>query len=276
MSNLQMSAAFDKPENYREPYCLKPTHTEEPVMQSHQIVSREDWIEARKAHLAHEKELTRARDRLSEERRALPWVKVDKTYVFDGPDGKATLADLFKGRSQLVVQHFMFAPEGSEGCKSCSFWADGFERMIPHLAARDTTLVAISRAPLQKLEAFKARMGWSFDWVSSGQNDFNYDYAVSFTKGEIEQGARIYNFGTSGFGVEEAPGISVFFRDPAGDIFHTYSCFARGLDMMNAAYHYLDLTPLGRHEQDLPYPMDWLRLRDQYQPSAGGAAGCRS
>ncbi len=192
-------------------------------MQPHTIVSRQEWIEARKAHLAHEKEFTRARDRLSEERRALPWVKVDKAYVFDGPNGKRTLGDLFAGRSQLVVQHFMFAPGWDEGCKSCSFWADGFERMIPHLAARDTTLVAISRAPLPKLEAFKARMGWTFDW---------------------------------------------------GNIFHTYSCFARGLDMMNAAYHYLDLTPLGRHEHGLPYPMDWLRLRDQYT-QAPAAAACR-
>ncbi len=172
--------------------------------------------------------------------------------MFDGPNGKQTLSDLFAGRSQLVVQHFMFAPDWNEGCKSCSFWADGFERMIPHLAARDTTLVAISRAPLQKLLAFKARMGWAFDWFSSAGNDFN--------------------FGTSGFGVEEAPGISVFFRDDEGNIFHTYSCFARGLDMMNAAYHYLDLTPLGRHEEGLPYPMDWLRLRDQYTPAPGTAA----
>ena len=162
----------------------------------------------------------------------------------------------------------MFAPDWNEGCKSCSFWADGFERMIPHLAARDTTLVAISRAPLAKLDAFKARMGWTFDWFSSAANDFNYDYAVSFTPDEIKSGAKIYNFGTSGFGVEEAPGISVFYRDEAGNIFHTYSCFARGLDMMNAAYHYLDLTPLGRHEEGLPYPMDWLRLRDQYEPAA--------
>ncbi len=150
-------------------------------MQSHRIVSREEWIAARKAHLAHEKELTQARERLNEERRALPWVKVDKDYVFDGPAGKLRLADLFKGRSQLVVQHFMFAPEWNEGCKSCSFWADGFERMIPHLAARDTTMVAISRAPVEKLAAFKARMGWTFDWLSSGNGDFNYDYAVSFT-----------------------------------------------------------------------------------------------
>jgi predicted dithiol-disulfide oxidoreductase (DUF899 family) len=249
---------------------------QEPAMQPHPIVSREQWIAARKAHLAREKEFTRARDRLSAERRALPWVKVDKTYVFEGPRGKETLADLFAGRRQLVVQHFMFAPNWDEGCKSCSFWADGFERMIPHLAARATTLVAISRAPLQKLAAFKARMGWTFDWVSSAANDFNYDYAVSFTPQEIRSGAKVYNFGTSGFGVEEAPGISVVFRDEAGSIFHTYSCFARGLDMMNAAYHYLDLTPLGRHEEGLPYPMDWLRLRDRYQPEPQAAACCQS
>jgi predicted dithiol-disulfide oxidoreductase (DUF899 family) len=243
-------------------------------MPSHPVVSRQEWLEARKAHLMREKEFTLARDRLSAERRALPWVKLDKTYTFDGPRGKQTLADLFEGHPQLVVQHFMFGPDWSEGCKSCSFWADGFERMIPHLAARDTALVAISRAPLQKLEAFKARMGWTFDWFSSAGNDFNHDYAVSFTPEEIKSGAKIYNFGTSGFGVEEAPGISVFHRDADGSIFHTYSCFARGLDMMNSAYHYLDLTPLGRHEEGLPYPMDWVRLRDQYQPAATTAAAC--
>jgi predicted dithiol-disulfide oxidoreductase (DUF899 family) len=243
-------------------------------MPQHQIVSREQWIAARKAHLAREKEFTRARDRLNEERRALPWVKVDKTYRFDGPEGKQTLGDLFNGRSQLVVQHFMFAPDWTEGCKSCSFWADGFERMIPHLAARDTTLVAISRAPLSKLDAFRKRMGWTFDWVSSGDGDFNYDYAVSFTPDQVKSGDKVYNFGSSGFGIEDAPGISVFFRNQAGEIFHTYSCFARGLDMMNAAYHYLDLTPLGRHEKGLPYPMDWVRLRDRYQ-HAPAAAACR-
>src|SRR6266852_3715548 len=169
---------------------------QEARMQPHKIVSRQEWIEARKSHLAREKELTRARDRLSEERRALPWVKVDKDYLFDSPEGKKTLADLFKGNSQLVVQHFMFAPEWNEGCKSCSSWADGFERMVPHLAARDTTLVAVSRAPLPKLTAFKARMGWSFDWFSSAANDFNHDYAVSFTPQQIKSGAKIYNFGT--------------------------------------------------------------------------------
>jgi predicted dithiol-disulfide oxidoreductase (DUF899 family) len=243
-------------------------------MQPHQIVSRQEWIEARKAHLAHEKELTRARERLCEERRALPWVKVDKPYLFDAADGKKTLADLFSGKNQLVVQHFMFAPGWNEGCKSCSFWADGFERMVPHLAARDTTLVAVSRAPLSKLLAFRTRMGWTFDWVSSAESDFNYDYAVSFTPDDLKSGANVYNFGTAGFSIEEAPGISVFYRDKAGDIFHTYSCFARGLDMMNAAYHYLDLTPLGRHEEGLPYPMDWVRLRDQYQPAPAGGAAC--
>jgi predicted dithiol-disulfide oxidoreductase (DUF899 family) len=243
-------------------------------MQSHSVVSRENWIEARKALMVREKELTRARDALSAARRELPWVKVDKDYVFDSVDGEKHLGDLFRGRGQLIVQHFMFAPDWTEGCKSCSFWADGFERMIPHLAARDTTLIAVSRAPLAKLTAFRQRMGWTFDWVSAVASDFNYDYAVSFTSEQIKSGAKTYNFGTSGFGVEEAPGISVFYRNEADEIFHTYSCFARGLDMMNAAYHYLDLTPLGRHEDGLPYPMDWVRLRDKYEPEAAKAACC--
>ena len=245
-------------------------------MEQHKVVSRQEWIEARRAHLAHEKEFTRARDRLSEERRALPWVKVDKPYMFDSADGETSLADLFKGRSQLVVQHLMYPPEWEEACKSCSFWADGFEGMLPHLAARDTTLAAVSRAPLSKLLPFKERMGWTFDWVSSANNDFNYDYGVSFTPDEVKSGAKIYNFGTSGFPIEEAPGISVFYRNEAGEIFHTYSCFARGLDMMNAAYHYLDLTPLGRHEEGLPYPMDWVRLHDQYEPTSDQASCCHS
>ena len=240
-------------------------------MPQHQTVSREQWVAARKAHLAHEKALSQARERLAEERRALPWVKVDKSYVFDGPNGKVTLGDLFNGRPQLVVQHVMFAPDWEAACKSCSFWVDGFEHMVPHLAARDTTMVAISLASVEKLEAFKQRMGWSFDWVSSGHNDFNYDYEVSFTREQIDQGVPKYNFGTTPFYGPELPGISVFYRNEAGEIFHTYSCFARGLDMMNAAYQYLDLTPLGRHEEGLPYPMDWVRLRDQYEPQAKGA-----
>ncbi|MFB9266283.1 DUF899 domain-containing protein [Bradyrhizobium erythrophlei] len=245
-------------------------------MQPHKIVSREEWITARKALMAREKELTRAREALSKERRQLPWVKIDKDYVFDGPDGKVTLAGLFKGRPQLVVQHVMYAPEWDAACKSCSFWVDGFERMVPHLAARDTTMVAVSRAPLAKLEAFKTRMGWTFDWVSSGNNDFNYDYGVSFTQEQIDAGNAKYNYGTTPLYGPELPGISVFYRDDAGAVFHTYSTFARGLDMMNAAYHYLDLTPLGRHEEGLPYPMDWVRLRDQYQPAPVQASCCHS
>jgi len=243
-------------------------------MQPHKIVSREEWTEARKALMAQEKELTRARERVSEARRALPWVRVEKAYAFDSVDGRKGFADLFRGRAQLVVQHFMFAPDWDEGCKSCSFWADGFERMIPHLAARDTTLVAVSRAPLDKLVAFKKRMGWTFDWVSSGAGEFNYDFAVSFTPDQIKSGATGYNFGATSFGFSDAPGISVFYRDTSDDIFHTYSCFARGLDPMNAAYQYLDLTPLGRHEEGLPYPMDWVRLRDEYKADADTASCC--
>lgn len=243
-------------------------------MQPHKIVSRQEWIEARKAHMAREKELTRAREALSEERRKLPWVKVEKNHVFEGPNGKVTLADLFKDRPQLVVQHVMFKPEWDAACKSCSFWVDGFERMVPHLAARDTTMVAVSRAPIAKLEAFKKRMGWTFEWVSSGNNDFNHDYGVSFTREEIDKDEKKYNYGTTPFYGDELPGISVFYRDEAGNVYHTYSTYARGLDMMNAAYHYLDLTPLGRHEEGLPYPMDWVRLRDQYQPEAAKADCC--
>ena len=233
-------------------------------MQPHKIVSREDWIEARKAHMAHEKEFTKARDRLAEERRALPWVKVDKDYAFDGPNGKVKLADLFRGRPQLVVQHFMFAPDWDAGCKSCSFWADGFERMIPHLAARDTTLVAVSRAPLAKLDAFKQRMGWTFKWLSSLGSDFNHDYQVSETPEERARGQAYYNYRMSQPFGSERPGISVFYRDDDGAVFHTYSCYARGLDMLNGAYHYLDLAPKGRDEAGLPYGMAWVRLHDEY------------
>ncbi|QOZ29397.1 thioredoxin family protein [Bradyrhizobium sp. CCBAU 51753] len=243
-------------------------------MQQHKIVSREEWIVARKALMAGEKELTQAREALSRQRRELPWVKVDKPYLFDGPTGKVTLGDLFKGRPQLVVQHIMFAPEWDVACKSCSFWADGYDRMAPHLAARDTAMAGISRAPLAKLEAFKQRMGWSFDWVSSGDNDFNYDYGVTFTREQMDKGEAQYNFGTTPPYGDELPGVSVFYRDDSGAVFHTYSTFARGLDMMNAAYHYLDLTPLGRHEEGLPYPMDWVRLRDQYQPAPVQASCC--
>lgn len=232
-------------------------------MQNHQVVSREEWLSARKAHLAREKEFTRLRDQLSAQRRQLPWVKVDKPYEFEGSDGKQTLAELFEGRSQLVVYHFMFHPDWEEGCKSCSFWADNFNGIIIHLNHRDVSMVAISRAPLVKLEAYRKRMGWSFKWLSSLHSDFNRDYHVSFTPEEIK-GAVDYNYQRGKFPVAEAPGISVFYMDKDGNIYHTYSCYARGLDMLNGTYHYLDLVPKGRDEQGLSHSMEWLRRRDQY------------
>jgi predicted dithiol-disulfide oxidoreductase (DUF899 family) len=225
-----------------------------------QIVSRSDWLAARKALLEEEKAFTRQRDALSAKRRALPAVRIDKDYRFHGPAGEMTLADLFGDRSQLIVQHFMYGPDWEEGCPSCSFWADGFNGLDIHLRHRDTALVAVARAPLEKLRAYAARMGWTFPFVSSLGSDFNYDFSVSFRAGE----PREYNYASSGFPAEEAPGISVFLRD-GKDILHTYSTYARGLDMMNAAYHYLDLTPKGRDEDGDPHPMAWLRRHDQYQ-----------
>jgi predicted dithiol-disulfide oxidoreductase (DUF899 family) len=235
-------------------------------MANYDIVSHEAWLAARKALLLEEKELTRLRDRISQRRRALPWVRVDKQYVFEGPDGKESLAELFGGRSQLVVYHFMFGPDWEAPCKSCSFWADNFERNVVHLAHRDVTLIAVSRAPLQRLEPFKRRMGWTFKWVSSAGGDFNYDYQVSFTADDLAKGEAYYNYAMQKNTVSELPGISVFYKDAGGTVFHTYSCYARGLDMMNAAYHYLDLVPKGRDEADQrPYPMAWLRYRDSYE-----------
>ena len=231
-------------------------------MQPHKIVSREEWIETRKALMAREKELTRARDRLSEERRALPWVKVDKTYVFDGPNGKETLSDLFAGRSQLIVYHFMFAPEWEAGCKSCSFWADNFNGIVPHLSQRDVSMVAVSRAPLGKLEAFRKRLGWTFKWASSGDSDFNFDYQVSFKPEQA--GDALYNYAHKTASHSDLVGISVFLKDASGSIFHTYSCYARGVDMLNTAYHYLDLVPKGRDEDGLPHTMAWVKYHDVY------------
>jgi predicted dithiol-disulfide oxidoreductase (DUF899 family) len=230
----------------------------------HKVVSNEEWLGARKDFLAKEKEFTRLRDELSRQRRELPWVKVDKTYVFDGPNGEESLSDLFAGRGQLIVHHFMFGPDWKEGCPSCSFWADNYEGIVPHLQNRDVSLVAISRAPLDKLEAYKRRMGWTFKWLSSLGNDFNHDFAVSFTEEERKQGANNYNFATTRFSGEEAPGASVFTRGDDGGIYRAYSCYARGLDMLNGAYHHLDLVPKGRNEQGLPYPMAWVRRHDKY------------
>jgi predicted dithiol-disulfide oxidoreductase (DUF899 family) len=231
-------------------------------METHRIVSHDEWIDARVKFLAREKAFTRMRDELSAARQALPWEPVDKEYVFDGPDGTETLADLFDGRSQLVVYHFMFGPTWEAGCKSCSWWADNIERNVVHLAHRDVTMVLVSRGPLDKLNAFKHRMGWTTKWVSSLNNDFNFDYGVSLAPGP--DGKSDYNYGSmraSG----EMPGISVFRRDESGRIFHTYSCYGRGLDPMNAGYQFLDLVPEGRNEAgQTPHPMAWLRHRDSY------------
>jgi predicted dithiol-disulfide oxidoreductase (DUF899 family) len=228
----------------------------------HQTVSHKDWTAARLALLAKEKAFTRARDELSAARRALPWEKVETNYVFEGARGNVSLADLFAGKSQLIVYHFMFGPDWEAGCKSCSFWADNYDRIVVHLNARDTNLVTVSRAPYERLAAYKQRMGWSFEWVSSLGNSFNRDYAVSFPDAQAREGNN-YNFATIRFDGEEAPGLSVFARE-GGDIFHTYSTYSRGLDMLNGAYHLLDLVPKGRDEAGLPYGMEWLRRHDEY------------
>lgn len=233
-------------------------------MAAHPVVSRTEWLAARKALLAREKEFTRARDALSAERRKLPWVRIEKRYEFEGPEGKETLADLFGGRSQLAVYHFMLGPDWNEGCKSCSFWADNFNGIDVHLAHRDLTLVAVSRAPLAKIAAFRRRMGWTFKWVSSFGSDFNRDFHVSFTPEEIK-GKVDYNYERQTFPADEAPGMSLFVRDPGGAVFHTYSCYARGLDMINGAYHILDLAPKGRDEGNQPYAMAWVRHHDRYE-----------
>jgi predicted dithiol-disulfide oxidoreductase (DUF899 family) len=227
---------------------------------NHHVVGHEAWIAARQKLLVQEKEFTRARDTLSQARRDLPWEQVTKDYSFDGPAGRETLAQLFAGRSQLVVYHFMFAPEQETPCKSCSFWADNLDGIVVHLAQRDVTLIAISRAPLAKLEGFKRRMGWRFKWVSSGGNDFNYDLGVSFAPDAKDA---VYNYRPKTNGMADLPGISVFHKDAAGAVFHTYSCYSRGLDMMNVAYHYLDLVPKGRDEHG-PHAMAWVRYHDSY------------
>ena len=233
-------------------------------MKTHKVVSKEQWLAARREHLAKEKEFTRLRDQLSRARRELPWVKVEKEYLFDGPNGKEKLADLFEGRNQLVIYHFMYGPDWEEGCPSCSFWADNFNGIATHLNHRDITLLAVSRARYETLAAYKKRMGWDFKWVSSFETDFNYDYHVSFTPDEMKSGEVFYNFHNTKFPSDEAPGISVFYKNEQGDVFHTYSCYARGLDILNGAYHFMDLVPKGRDEDDLPHTMAWLRRHDQY------------
>jgi predicted dithiol-disulfide oxidoreductase (DUF899 family) len=236
------------------------------------VASREEWLKLRLLHLAREKAHTRERDELAKQRRELPWVKVDKNYVFDTPAGRRTLGELFDGRSQLVVYHFMFGPEWREGCPSCSFVCDHLDGTLPHLAARDVTLVAVSRAPMAKIAAFKQRMGWRFNWVSSHDNEFNYDFNVSFTPEEKANGPVYYNYKTQDFPSDEGPGASFFYKDPAtGEIFHTYSTFARGLEPLVTAYMILDLAPKGRDEDHLPFSMAWVRHHDRYETAPASA-----
>ena len=229
----------------------------------HKVVSPEEWLAARKALLAEEKRFTRRLDRLKRRRRALPWMKVEKDYVFDGPDGKESLADLFAGKSQLIVYHFMFAPDDTEGCPHCSFWADHFEGARLHLPHRDTALVVISRAPLRRLSRFKRRMGWKFKWLSSGRSEFNYDLGVSFTPEEVRAGNIIYNYAKSDIPAEDREGISAFYKDKAGTVYRTYSTFARGIDTINTTYSFLDLTAKGRDE-DPERAQAWVRHHDRY------------
>ena len=229
------------------------------------VVPPAEWLTARVELLKKEKELTRLRDELNRQRQALPWEKVEKNYVFESANGKESLADLFGGRSQLIVYHFMLGPEWKEGCPSCSMIGDHIDGSVPHLASRDLRLVAVSRAPYAQIESFQKRMGWKFHWASSFANDFNRDYHVSVTKQEAEAGETYYNYGMRKFPSEERPGASVFFKDAAGDVFHTYSVFGRGLELGLGVYNWLDIAPKGRNEEGLPWPMAWVRHHDKYE-----------
>ena len=246
-------------------------------MEQPRIVSRDEWLAARKALLAREKAHTREGDALSADRRRLPMVKVETSYMFDTADGRRSLADLFEGRSQLIVYHFMMGPGWAEGCPSCSFLMDHLDGALPHLANRDVTLVAVSRAPLAEIDAFKRRMGWQFPWVSSYGTAFNRDFHVSFTKDEVASGKMHYNYVEQLFPSEEGPGFSVFVTNAQGDIFHTYSTYGRGGESVLGTYHLLDLVPKGRDEDGLPFPMAWVRHHDRYSAHAGaGESTCSS
>jgi predicted dithiol-disulfide oxidoreductase (DUF899 family) len=235
-------------------------------MEMPKVVSHEEWRKTRRDLLAAEKEFTRQRDALTRRRMAMPWERVEKNYVFDTPDGKRPLAELFEGRRQLLVQHFMFGPGWEQGCPSCSFMADHADGMNVHLAHRDVTFMAVSRAPLAEIERFRRRMGWQFKWVSSHGTDFNRDFGVSFTPEEVAGGEVDYNYGKWPHPHEELPGISVFYRDDAGDVFHTYSTYGRGVEVMMGTYNMLDLVPKGRDEDHLRFTMEWVRHHDRYEP----------
>ena len=239
------------------------------MTQHHKVVAHPEWIEARKDLLVKEKEFTKLRDRLSQQRRDLPWERVDKNYLFEGPDGRESLAQLFDGRSQLVIYHFMFGPDWQTGCPHCSFWADNFDGTVVHLKARDTTLVAVSRAPYAKLTAYKKRMGWHFKWVSSGATDFNFDYQASFTDEAVAEKNAYYNFKRQDPEASDREGLSVFFKDGEDSVFHTYSTHARGIDIINATYNILDMTPKGRDEGDRK--QFWVRRHDEYTVKAPGS-----
>ncbi|MGP3699547.1 DUF899 domain-containing protein [Rhodobacter sp. NSM] len=227
----------------------------------HAVVSQDDWLAARRNLLDAEKELTRHRDKVARDRLALPWVRIEKDYHFDTLDGPRSLAALFDGRSQLLVQHLMFAPGWTEACKSCSFMADHIDGMNLHLAHHDVTMIAVSRAPLAEIEPYRKRMGWKFTWVSSFGSDFNRDFRVSFTSEEVAAGPIDYNFGATSVAEQELPGISAFFRNEAGEVFRTYSTYYRGVEAMMGTYNMLDLAPKGRNEKG---PMDWVRRHDRY------------
>lgn len=242
----------------------------------HPIVTRDRWVAERKALLAREKEMSRLQDDLARDRQKLPWVLVDKPYMFDTPTGQRSLADLFEGRRQLIVQHFMLAPGWEEGCVGCSFMADHVDGALPHMAARDLSFVAVSRAPLAEIERFRQRMGWQFPWVSSFGNTFNFDFHVSFTEEERKRGEVFYNYGMTAFPHEEAPGVSAFTLDDKGRVFHTYSTYGRGVELMMGAYDLIDIAPKGRDEAGLSHGMDWVRHHDRYETAkkTGSACGC--
>jgi predicted dithiol-disulfide oxidoreductase (DUF899 family) len=243
-----------------------------PGADGHRVVSPRRWLAARKRLLVKEKAFSRLRDRLNRQRRALPWVKVEKAYRFDGPQGEVTLADLFAGKSQLVVYHFMFGPGWNEGCPHCSFWADHYDSVNVHLGHRDTSLAVVSRAPWKEIEPFKKRMGWRFTWVSSNRNDFNFDFNVSFTPEQIRSGRLFYNYAPLAMEIDEREGVSAFYQDRKRIIYHTYSSYARGIDLLNTTYNVLDLTAKGRDENP-ESPQDWVRYHDEYQPGSR-ACGC--
>ena len=253
-----------KTSTIHNPKNVMATLTTRTGPKEHKVVSPQEWLATRKALLAEEKQFSRLRDQLNRKRRALPWKKVDKDYVFDGSAGKETLADLFAGKRQLVVYHFMFHPDDNAGCPHCSFWADHFDGAGLHLPQRDTTLVVISRAPFRKLARFQRRMGWKFKWVSSGRSDFNYDFGVSFRPEDLRAGRVFYNYTKTTMGIEDREGASAFYRDRGGAVYHTYSTQARGIDLLNTTYNFLDLTAKGRDE-DPDRPQSWVRYHDRYR-----------